>query len=64
MEKSFETKYGTALIRYAMFDIDGTNLEEGVEIHLDGEYIGRRLGGNLDVESMTVKEVEELIENC
>ena len=64
MEKKFNTNYGIALIRYAIFDIDGTNLEEGVEINLDGKYIGRRLGGNLDVESMTVKEVEELIENC
>ena len=64
MEKTFETKFGTALIRYAMIDIDGTNLEEGVEIYLDDEYKGNRLGGNLDVESMSVKEVEELIENC
>jgi hypothetical protein len=39
-----ETKWGTISIRHAMIDVDGTNLEDGLEIKLDGELVGTAIG--------------------
>ena len=63
MKKTFETElYGTVEVRPAMFDIDGTNLEEGIEIK--GEEIGIiELYGWRDIEDLITAEVEDLIFN-
>ena len=61
MEKTFETDYGTVTVRNAMFDVDGTNLEEGIEIK--GEDFLLENYGYRDIDEMTTDEVEDLIEN-
>lgn len=63
MENIFETpNFGTVTVRNAMFDIDGTTLEEGIEIKGDDvELI--EIYGYRDVEEMSVEDVETLIEN-
>ena len=61
MMNTFNCAYGDVVVRNAMFDIDGTNLEEGIEIK--GEEIGLiEVYGYRDVSDLTVDEVEELIE--
>ncbi len=61
MIKIIETKYyGKVEIRNTMFDIDGTNLEEGVEIK--GDEIGIiQLYGWRDIEELSYDEINELI---
>ncbi len=61
MSKIIETKdYGKVEIRNAMFDIDGTNLEEGIEIK--GDDIGLiELYGWRDIEELSHDEINELI---
>lgn len=61
MEKIFETKFGEITLRTAMLDINGTDLVSGIEIKLDGKLIGE-IFGFLDVEELTIEEVEELYE--
>tara|TARA_R110000772_G_C13310268_1_gene440097 strand:+ start:25192 stop:25389 length:198 start_codon:yes stop_codon:yes gene_type:complete len=60
MTKTFETDYGTVTVCNAMFDIDGTNLEEGIEIKGEGFLIENY--GWRYIDEMTVEDVEELIE--
>lgn len=58
MTKKVETSNGEVELRNAMIDIDGTNLEEGVEIVQDGDVINEWLGYiDLDDE----EEVERLL---
>jgi hypothetical protein len=58
MTKKVETSIGEVELRNAMIDIDGTNLEEGVEIVQDGDVINEWLGYiDLDDE----EEVERLL---
>ena len=60
--KTLETKdYGVITIRPAMFDVDGTNLEEGVEIK--GDFIGLiEVYGYFHIDDMEEKDVVLLIE--
>lgn len=58
--KTFETKYGAGSLKFAMIDIGDNNLEEGFELSIDGEYLGDVFG--IDLDDITVKEVEELLE--
>jgi len=55
--------YGDIIVRQAMFDVDGTNLEEGIEIKLDdtGELI--ELYGSYDISELSVDELNKVIEN-
>ena len=58
MTKEVESAIGEITVRNAMIDIDGTNLEEGVEIVQDGDVINEWLGYiDLDDE----EEVERLL---
>ena len=59
--RKIETKdYGIVEIRNAMFDIDGTNLEEGVEIK--GDEIGLiELYGWRDIDALSSDKVNELL---
>lgn len=54
--------YGNVTVRNAMFDIDGTNLEEGIQI--TGEEIDNiiEIHGYMDVSELTEDEVDDLIE--
>ena len=57
MIKVVETEIGEVELRNAMIDLDGTNLEEGVEIKLGGEYM--HFVGHVDLEDE--EEVEQLL---
>jgi len=61
MSKIIETQdYGKVEIRNAMFDIDGTTLEEGIEIK--GKEIGLiELYGWRDIEDLSSDEINTLI---
>ena len=61
MSKIITTQdYGKVEIRNAVFDIDGTTLEEGIEIK--GEEIGLiELYGWRDIEELSSDEVNEII---
>jgi len=62
MYAAFETSHGLVTVKNAMLDLDGTNLEEGIEII--GEHVELiELVGYRSVEDMTIEEVETLIEN-
>jgi hypothetical protein len=66
MTKTFNTKYGIATLRFAMFDINGTDLVEGIEVKLDDVLIGEVYGFSFDqIEDMSISEVENFIDvNC
>ena len=64
MKKTIETKYGEVTLNSAMFDIDGTNLESGIELKIDGELKAELIGTDFcEVENLTITEVEELVKN-
>ena len=64
MKRDFETKFGRITLQNVMVDIDGTNLEEGIDISLDGEFIGTASGDGSDFdfdndEFVTIEMVED-----
>ena len=62
MEKTFNTKYGEVSLRGAMIDTNGTDLVDGIEVKIDGEFIGEILNETFNqVEDFTEKEVEEFL---
>lgn len=65
MEKQFYTdNYGEVTVRNAMFDVDGTNLEEGIEIKsVNGEFDLLEIFGYYDIDDMNEDDVERLIED-
>ena len=58
--KKLETKYGEVKLRVVMIDIDGTNLEEGIEVSLNGELLGQVI--EIDFDDLTIADVEEIVE--
>lgn len=58
--KKLETKYGEVKLRVVMIDIDGTNLEEGIEVSLNGELLGQVI--EIDFDDLTITDVEEIVE--
>jgi len=61
MKKTFETSHGKVQVRDAMIDTDGTNLEEGVEVKLDGKLITEIW--NIHVREINKDNIEEIISN-
>jgi len=61
MSRIIETKdYGKVEIRNVMFDIDGTTLEEGVEIK--GDEIGLiEIYGWMDIDELSSDKINKLI---
>lgn len=61
--KLFNTIYGEVQVTPAMFDIDGTNLEEGIELKLldEGSEV-IEVQGYTDIDELTINDVENLIE--
>ena len=55
-----ETSTGTLEVRNIMIEIDNTNIEEGLEISRDGEFVIEVLGYH-DVDELTEDIVEDLI---
>ena len=62
-EKIYETDFGAVVVRNAMLDLDGTTLDDGVEIKNELNGVLIELQGYRDVEEFTLDELEELIEN-
>lgn len=64
LTEGVETKWGTVTMNHAMLDTDGTNLEDGIEIRLDGELIGEAVGyTSSTLESFeTVEDVEKFVD--
>ena len=57
------TKYGIVGLRYAMIDIDDHNLEEGIEVSLNSEYLGNVFNtSTFEVEELSLLEIEEIVE--
>lgn len=57
----YYTKFGEVTVRPASIDLDGTNLEEGVEIVNEEDGILLEVLGYRDVDSFTNRELEQLI---
>ncbi len=61
MNKIVETKdYGTVEVRTAVFDLDGTTLQEGIEIKGDDIEL-TEIVGYYDIEDITPNEVNDLL---
>lgn len=61
--RAVETKFGLVNLRYALIDIDGYNLEEGIEVSLGKEYLGAVFNtSSFDVDEFSLAEVEEIVE--
>ncbi len=63
MTQTFDTNFGEVEVRNIMIDLDGTNLEEGIEITVPNVKQPIEIYGYRSVEDMTVNEVEELLED-
>jgi hypothetical protein len=61
MKKTFETSQGEVEVIDAMIDVDGTNLEEGVEIKLDGVFLSDIY--NMHVREINKTNIEKIISN-
>lgn len=57
------TSFGDVEVRNVMIDLDGTNLEEGIEITVENVEKPIEVYGYYDVEEMTINEVEDLLED-
>lgn len=59
-----ETFHGTVEFSTAVFDLDRTNLEEGVEVRINGELVGELVGERVSkFEEMSDEEVEKFVED-
>jgi hypothetical protein len=58
--KKFNTRFGKVEVKIAMIDTNGTDLCEGVDFNLDGEFVGDAIGLSLD--TINKKNIEELLE--
>ena len=65
MEKTINSKkHGKLVVRNAMFDTDGTSLEEGIEIKsLEGNFELIEIYGYYDVDDLSKKRVNKLIDD-
>ena len=59
-ETSFDLPVGNVTVNFAMIDINGTDLVEGVEYRLDGKLLGDEAGRSL--REINSDNIEELIE--
>ena len=64
LTEGVDTFHGMITMNHAMIDVDGTNLEDGLEIRVDGKVVGEALGfTSSKIESFeSVEEIEEFIE--
>ncbi len=63
MEKKFDTNLGEVIIRSCMID-HGTTLEDGIEIKLDGSFIGDSTYYSLsDFDENNIHKIEEIVES-
>lgn len=59
----FNTEYGEIEAKNVMFDIDGTNLEEGVEITTLSGDILLQLYEYINLNDLETKDIENLLKN-
>ena len=64
MEITIKTIYGEAKVRDCMIDLDGKNLEEGVEVSIDGVVIAEVLGQSTDdINALPIEEFETVLDS-
>lgn len=64
MEITIKTIYGEAKVRDCMIDLDGKNLEEGVEVSIDGVLIAEVLGQSTDdINKLPIEEFETVLDS-
>jgi len=57
-----DTKFGEVKISTAMFDLDGTTLQEGIEIRIDNELVLELFDyTESDFNVMIIEEIENLL---
>lgn len=56
----FNTIYGEVKLRNVMLDIDGTTLEDGIDIYLNDDLVGDKIGW-VDLEELTNEDAEKII---
>lgn len=57
-----DTKFGEVKISTAMFDLDGTTLQEGIEIRIDNELVLELFDyTESDFNVMSIEEIENLL---
>ena len=62
MKRVIYSNDGIYTFKNVMLDLDGSTLEEGVEVYLDDEYIGELLGYH-DLEDIDEDSLIELARN-
>ena len=63
VERTFKnTIAGTVKVKYVIFDIDGTNLEEGIRISGDELYEDIKMYDYYDVRELTKKRLNKILE--
>lgn len=62
MIKVFQTNRGIITLRNVMVEIDDTNLEEGVELSIDGTLESVTPIGYINLAEMSDEECEEFVE--
>ena len=60
MEKTFDTIYGEVKVKTAMIDTNGTDLCDGVDIYIDGKWVGDTTSTLVD--HVTEDNIEDLVE--
>ena len=61
-----ETSHGTVSVQTTMFGGDGTNLEEGLEIRVDGDLVHEEMGmyvSSFEEDEMSDDELETYLDN-
>jgi len=60
MNRKIEMDHGCILeVKDVMVDVDGTNLEEGIDVYTDTEYLGSMVG--YDAATVTVEDLKREI---
>ena len=62
MIRVIQSNNGTYKFKNVMLDLDGTNLDDGVDVYLDGEHIGE-LQGYYDLEDYDGDKLIQLAED-
>lgn len=59
---TFDTKFGEVDFRDVIIDLDGTNVEKGVDVNINGKNFGQLLDYTTnDLSEYRVNEIEEII---
>ena len=60
-QETFDTTFGIVTVRNIMIDIDGTNLEEGIEINNPEFFKPLEILGYINIDELEEDRLEDLI---